>query len=69
MKKWMDTYSIDYMQEGQCDLIDGSEFSEDGLLSRYYKKVQTDQYIDMKSLYKDVLLISELSSLINSFNE
>jgi len=39
MTKWVDTYKAEYKEEGQCALIKGKEFSENGLLSRYYTKV------------------------------
>jgi len=51
------------------NFIGEKEFSQDGLLSSYYKKFETDQYVDIGSLLKDLLLLTEVSNFIRQIEE
>jgi len=50
-------------------LIDEEQFSEEGLLSNYFKKAKNEAHVDMKALFRYILLISEITHLIKCIEQ
>lgn len=69
IKEWVEEYDKSYKENGSVDLINENEFTEDGLLSSYFKKVNSEQHIDMIALVRYILLISEISEFIKSIEQ
>jgi hypothetical protein len=44
-------------------------FTPNGYLSSYYKKAEEGEYVDMKSLYKYILVVTEIQHLMNEMEE
>lgn len=66
MKEWCRIYQSEFKGENMPNLISEKEFAEDGLLSSYFKRVMTEQFVDMNSFYKQVLLMSEATAFIKA---
>ena len=70
MSKWYIIFKIDGSLDDVEEIIDFErEFKKGGLLSSFFRKVKNNVAIDMKSMFKTIIIINEINRLVVEVEE